>query len=153
MKDVFVKSRLFVVAGVAVGVVVAGCASGNGLPSTDKDLRRSSRTLAKEAGERSYPADAERGENAPIVGEIDYQLDVINLINLGDADWIDVVVWVNGQYSAPMASLPAHQQRGANFGRLYDSKGAKAPSKGTWVQVVEIFYGGKLYTIRTRAAD
>jgi hypothetical protein len=146
--------RLLVISA-AAGVMVAGCASGSSRVNlnTDPALRETTPVLAKAATTRPYPTTNATGQTLAVRAEVDYQLNVINLINLGDQDLKDLVIWVNGTYSAPMSVLPTKQQRGVNFRLLFDSKGMRAPNNGTWVNKVELFYSGQLYTIRTRAAD
>lgn len=141
--------------GAVAGALVAGCASGSSRVNMNADpaLRETTTVLAKAATTRPYPTTNATTEKLAVTGEIDYQIKVINLINLGDKDLSDLVIWVNGTYSAPMSVLPAKQQRGVNFRLLFDGAGKRAPDKGTWVTKVELFCGGQLYTIKTRAAD
>lgn len=154
-KDDMSAKSLILLSAMAGALVIGGCASGSNvmMPSTDKDLRHSKKTLAKEATSRPYPATAPTAEKSAVQGEIDYQLNVINLINLGESDWSGMVVWVNGKYSAPLGLLPAKQQRGIPFSLFFDENGNRAPNKGVWVETVDVLYNGTMYRIRTHLAD
>lgn len=144
-----------VVAGIPLALAAAGCASGSSgaLPAADPALRENPRALIKQATTRPYPADAAKGEKSPVQAEIDYQLGVINFVNLGDTEIKDLQVWVNGQYSARLTALPVKRQLGVSFALLFDKQGKRPPKNGVWAKQVELLYDGKLYTIRTRAAD
>lgn len=149
------KLAKVVVVSLPIALVVGGCASGSNMamPGPDASLRGNPRQLMKEATTRPYPAEAEKGEKSPVQAEIDYQLGVINFVNLGDVEIKDVQVWVNGIYSAKLSALPVKRQCGVSFRLLFDKDGKRPPRSGMWVNKVELLYGGKLYTIRTHAAD
>ena len=149
------KTRKLIAMSVAAAALVVGCASGSSRLNMNADpaLRETTPVLAKAATTRPYPTTNATNDGLAVQAEVDYQLKVVNLINVGGSDLKDLVVWVNETYSAPMTLLQAKRQRGVNFRLLFDSKGRRAPDKGTWVTKVEIFVGGQLYTIRTRPAD
>lgn len=138
-----------------VGIIAGGCTSGNNRlnPNPEKSFQKKPRQLTAYASERAYPAEATKAEKSPIVAEVDYGIDVINLVNLGTEDWQDVDVWVNQQYVVKLASLRVGVQRGINFRLLYDNAGHQAPSKGVWIKTVEIERGGELYPVRLKIAD
>ncbi len=138
-----------------LALLASGCASGItiGNPNPEKSLRKTPAQFAQYAKQHVYPAEAPKGGKSPVRGEVDYDLDVINLVNLGEQDWPNVDVWVNGRYVCPIASLPVKQQKGINFSYFYDTAGMPAPSRGTWIEKVELFYNGQLYDITMHPAD
>ena len=133
--------------------MLGGCASRtenvNPIAEGEKEKPLS---FATYAATREYPADAEKA-TAPVAAEVDYQLDVINLVNLGDTALDGVEVWVNEHYVVLLGSLPVKRQRGVNFGVLFDKAGQRSPSRGTWVNKVELYYDGKLHPLTVRLAD
>ena len=141
---------------VAVMVALAaGCASGDRRwnPNPELSLQKKPAEYAAYAAEQVYPADATRAEGSPVLAEVDYGYDVVNLVNVGEEDWNDVNVWVNQQFVVKLGSLPVRVQRGVNFHALYDREGLRAPSRGVWIRTVEIERDGQLYPLRIRIAD
>ena len=136
-------------------ILLAGCASGttNVNPNPDPAVQKPRTTFAAYAATREYPADLPKTEDAAIRAEVDYQLDVINFVNLGDTELKDVEVWVNEHYVVLLGTLPVKQQRGANFHVLFDKAGQQAPSRGTWVEMIELNYDGQMHSVRVRPAD
>jgi hypothetical protein len=143
-----------IVAG-SLSLGTGGCASGpdNVFHNPTKDLQKTTKQLAADAAKLKYPAEAPHAGRAPVRGEVDYQLDVINLVNLSKADLKDVQVWVNSRYVVALSALPSERQVGINFNALYDSEGNRAPSKGVWVGKVEILSNGNLYDVTLHPAD
>lgn len=144
-----------VVLAAALAVLAGGCASGTSRinPNPEKSLQKKPKELVAYAAEKEFPVDAQKMEQSPVLAEVDYGLDVINLVNLGTEDWQDVDVWVNQQYVVKLGSLPVGRQRGINFHLLYDKAGQRAPSKGVWVKSIEIVRGDEVYSPRVRMAD
>jgi len=134
--------------------MLGGCASGTSRvnPNPEPSLNRPRQELATYAATRDYPADAPQA-SAPVRAEVDYQLDVINMVNLGDTELKDVEVWVNQHYVVLVGTLPVRQQRGINFHVLFDKSGRRAPSRGTWINSIELYYDGALRPVSFRAAD
>lgn len=144
-----------IVAAMVAGALAVGCASGTNRlnPNPEKSLQKKPQELVEYAAGLEYPADAPRAEVSPIVAEIDYGIDVINLVNLGNEDFQDLDVWVNRQYVVKLASLPVGRQRGINFHILYDKDGQRAPVKGVWIQSVELLRDGQMFPARLKIAD
>lgn len=151
--------KLPCLAGIALlasfGFAVGGCASGSNsiLPNPDKDLQKHRKEYAADAAKRSYPADAPKGGRALMRSEVDYQLKVLNVVNLANADWDNVEIWVNGQYVCALSKLPAKRQVGINFNAFYTAQGQAAPPKGVWINKVEVLYNGSLYDVTLHPAD
>lgn len=139
----------------AMGLAVGGCASGSTglLPNPQKELRKNRKEYTADAAKRAYPTTAPQAGKSMVRGEVDYQLNVINLVNLGEKDLENVEVWVNGQYVVGLAKLPAKRQVGINFNALYDNEGRQSPQKGVWVEKVELLVDGQVYSTTLHAAD
>lgn len=148
-------SPVGMVALLGLAMMVGGCASGSNslLQNPNKDLRKHRKEFVADAATRSYPTTAQSVATSPIRGEVDYQIDVINLVNLSDTEWKDVEVWVNGRYVCSLTTLPAKKQVGINFGSLFDNQGLAAPQQGVWVEKVEVLYNGSLRKATMHPAD
>ena len=122
-------------------------------PSTNPSVKQSHPSFPAYAASRQYPADLPKVDEKNVYAEVEYQLDAIHLINFGDKDLANVEVWVNEHYVMFVGALPLKQQRGVTFNVLFDSAGHRAPSKGVWVDKVELNYDGQMHAVRLHAAD
>lgn len=149
------KRYISIAAACGVALFLYGCASGTtGInPNPEKSLQKTQGEFGRYAKEHSYPADATKAGKAPMRAEVEYGLDVINIVNLSDTDWNNVEVWVNGRYVCPIAVLPVKQQKGINFRFFFDKDGIVAPQKGNWINKLELFKDGSLYELAVHAAD
>ena len=140
-------------------ISLAGCASDTNNvnpstnPSTNPTTQKSRPSFAEYAASRQYPADLPKVDETDLRGEVEYQLDVINFVNFGTKDLSNVEVWVNEHYVTFIGALPVKKQRGVNFHVLFDSAGKRAPSRGVWVEKIELNYDGQMHSVRIHAAD
>lgn len=157
-------TRRFILAIVAAALLIAGCETNSSrlIPNPDRDLNKTMAKFSADAAGRKYPttepspvattAPAQM-ERAPFRGEVDYQLRVINIVNLSDTPWNDVEVWANGKYVCFVPTFPAKMQRGIAFRILFSSDGSRPPLKGLWLQKVELVKDGVIYSVPIFAAD
>lgn len=157
-------TRRFSLLTVAAAMLIAGCETNytRFIPNPDRDLNKSVAEFRADAAKRKYPttepssvattAPAQVGQ-APFRGEIDYQLRVINIVNLSDTQWDNVEVWANGMYVCFVPTFPARMQRGIAFRILYTPDGIRPPLTGLWMQKVELIKDGVVYPIPIFAAD
>lgn len=148
------RSRSAVLAAAVAALLLAGCQvnSTNAVPNPDRNLRKKPEQFKADASKRAYPG-AATTQPSPFRGEVDYQLDVINIVNLSETDWTDVEVWANGQYVCFVPTFPAKMQRGIAFRILFSPEGQRPPLSGLWLEKVEIVKGGTVYPVVIRAAD
>jgi len=140
-------------------LLLGGCASDmqnvnpSTNPSTNPAEQKSRPSFAQYAASRQYPADLPKVDEPRIHAEVEYQLDVINFVNFGEKDLSDVEVWVNEHYVTFLGALPLKKQRGVNFHNLFDAASQQAPSRGVWVEKIELNYDGQMHSVRIHAAD
>lgn len=134
---------------------IAGCTVNTikPVPNPDRDLRKTPEQFQADAAKRIYPTTAPTPQPAPFRGEVDYQLDVINIVNLSDTDWNNLEVWANGQYVCFIPTFPARMQHGVAFRILYSPEGQQPPLSGLWLQKIELVKDGKIYSVPIFAAD
>lgn len=149
----------------AAMLLIAGCQTNSTklIPNPDRDLRKSPEAFKADAAKRVYPASqpspfaptppSSALQWAPFRGEVDYQLDVINIVNLSDKDWNNVEVWANGKYVCFVPSFPAKMQRGIAFRILFSPEGQQPPLRGLWLDKVELVKDGKIYQVVIHPAD
>ncbi len=149
---------------VAAAMLIAGCETNYSqfIPTPDRDLTKSSKEFRADAAKRKYPTTEPssvattapaQAEKAPFRAEVDYQLRVINIVNLSDTQWNNVEVWANGTYVCFVPTFPARMQRGITFRILYTPDGVRPPLKGLWLQKVDLVKDGVVYPVPLFAAD
>jgi hypothetical protein len=149
---------------ILAALLIAGCQTNytSLVPNPDRDLNKSPTDFKADAAKRIYPATQPslvattapaQVEPAPFRGEVDYQLDVINIVNLSDTQWNNVEVWADAKYVCFVPTFPAKMQRGIAFRILYSRDGERAPIKGLWLKKVELVKDGKIYRVPIFAAD
>src|SRR5262249_607312 len=89
--------------------IAAGCAGRAEIfPNSEPALRKTAAELASDSAKRfPYKADAPRGGTAIGRAQVGYSVNVIEIENLGDADWDDVEIWVNKSYVVWLPKLKA----------------------------------------------
>ena len=144
-----------VLSGLLLGMSAGGCASGSSdlNPSSDRNLRKPRKTFMADAAARAFPDPAPKAVKAPMRGEVDYFLHVINIVNLTDTPWENVDVWINQKYVCHVVRLAPRRQEGVNFEVFYDKDGKRAPMRGVWVEKVQLVTDGKVYDLPLFAAD
>ncbi len=149
---------------VATALLITGCETNSSrlVPNPDRDLNKSMAKFSADAAARKYPTtepspvattSPTQLERAPFRGEVDYQLRVINIVNLSDTAWNDVEVWANGKYVCFVPTFPARMQRGIAFRILFSPDGDRPPLKGLWLKKVELLKDGVIYPVPIFAAD
>lgn len=149
----------------AIAILLAGCGLVGGcadaptlLPNSDPGLRRTNAQFAADSAKRHpYKADAPRGGEALASSQFDLNFNTLQILNYSDEDWKDVEVWVNKNYCVyvPLIEKGKVQVKTIPFQMLFDDSGnyfwtdnGKNP-----IRIVEIYRGGKMYTVPTKMAD
>lgn len=132
----------------------AGCASDGKpsfLPNPDPNLHKTSAELAADAAKRNYEASAPRGGLADARAQYELMSRRVDIVNLADADWDHVEVWINQNYVVFVPIMQKQEDKKLDFemffdrdGHHFDTDGGKNP-----IKTVEIFREGKMYTVRT----
>lgn len=148
---------------VALAAFVALAAAGGGcagraelLPNSDKNLRKTSAEFAADAARRfPYKADAERGGTAVGRAQVGYWMNVVDVVNLSEADWQDVEVWINKSYVVHLPVMERTKLKRIPFQAIYNDKGQSFPTKNNSVRVqtVEFFRDGKMFDVPTQLGD
>lgn len=147
---------LSIAAVLTVGLLT-GCVEGRSrvAPNRDRSLRLKDKAFAADAKARVYPATAPQAGIAPMRAEVDYSLKLINLVNLGDTQWDNSELWVNGQYVCYLPHIETRVEKTLNFQIFFDATGASFPTSYNIAQVkkVELFHDGSLYTVPLHLAE
>lgn len=149
---------------IVAALLIAGCETNSStlVPNPDHDLNKSMAKFSADAATRKYPATQSSSlaaisptqvQQAPFRGEVDYQLRVINIVNLSDTAWNNVEVWANGKYVCFVPTFPARMQRGVAFRILFSPDGDRPPLRGLWLNKVELIKDGAIYSVPIFAAD
>jgi len=137
--------------------LLGGCIEGRTSlsPNQDRLLRKKPQQFAADARTRQYPTTAPHTAVAPMRAEVDYQLKLINLVNLGDQEWDDVELWVNGRYVCFVPRIEVKVEKTINFQILFDNEGKSFPTSLAIepVKKVEIYAGGNVYEVPLYLAD
>ena len=141
-----------------VAAVGGGCAGRVSLlPNSDKSLRQTPAQFASQAAKRTYQADLPDGGDAQARAQVAYDGNYIQILNLSDADWTDVEVWVNKKYVVHLPRIDAGTKRvkSITFMMLYDDQGNPFPAdnRKQMIDSLEVVRDGKKYTIPLRLAD
>ena len=146
---------------IAAATLSAGCAGRVSLfPNTDPALRKTPPQFAADAAMRHpFKADAPSGGEANGRAEVDYGLDVLEVVNLSDEDWDNVEIWLNRKYVVfvPKIEKGAPRTKVLNFQMIFDESGNSFPtnniSEENRIQKLEMLRGGKLYSLKLQLAD
>ena len=142
---------------VLAAVLLAGCVEGRSAfgPNQDYQLRKSVKAFAADAQTRHYPTTAPSAGRAPMRAEVDYQLKLINLVNLSDEQWNDAELWVNGQYVCFLPRIQPKIQKTINFQILFDDHHKSFPTSLATesVKKLQVFANGSLYDVQLHLAD
>jgi hypothetical protein len=134
-----------------------GCAGRPSMfPNRDEALRKTSAEFAADAAKRfPYPADAPRAGEATARAEVAYGQDKIDIVNLADADWADVAVWVNQGYVVGIPKMLRGDLKTLPFKMFFNADGASFPTDNSKIKVtkVEVLVDGKMYDVPVRLAD
>ena len=145
------------IAGVLTVGLLTGCVEGRSrvAPNRDRSLRLKDKAFASDAKVRVYPTTAPSAGQAPMRAEVDYTLKLINLVNLGDTEWDNAELWVNGQYVCYLPHIEMKVEKTLNFQILFDATGASFPTSYNIAQVhkVELFHDGSLYAVPLHLAE
>lgn len=137
--------------------LVAGCIEGRSAlsPNRDTSLRKPTKAFIADAKGRQYPSTAPVAGKAPMRAEVDYSLKLINMVNLGDSEWDNAEMWVNGKYVCYLQHIEPRIEKTVNFQILIDNEGVCFPTKLQVEQVkkVELLHDGKLYEVPLFLAD
>jgi hypothetical protein len=132
----------------------AGCVSDGRpalFPNPDPNLRKSSAQLAADAAKRSYEADAPKGGQAAARAQYELMDHRIDLVNLSDADWDNVEVWLNHSYVVFVLKMEKNADKRLDFEMFFDRDGHHFSTVGgkTPVESLEIYRDGKMFTVPT----
>jgi hypothetical protein len=136
-----------------LALTIVGCAGrAELLPNSDKSLRKTSAQFAADAAKRTYKADAPRGGTAEARAQVGYMLHRLEIVDLSNADWSNVEVWVNKKYVVFLPQMEKNVLKVIPFQMLFDDSGNSFPL-GQHIDNVEIFQDGKMYDVTTKLAD
>jgi hypothetical protein len=143
-----------VLCAIAAAWLSLGCAGRPSLfPNRDEALRKTSAEFAADAAKRfPYPAGASRAGEATARVEVAYGQDKFDIVNLSDADWADVEVWVNQGYVVAIPKMLRGDLKTLPFKMFFNAEGATFPtdSSKTKVTKVEVLVDGKMYDVPLR---
>jgi hypothetical protein len=139
--------------------IAVGCAGRPSLlPNSDPSLRRTSAQFAADAAKRHpFKSNAPSGGEAKVSAQYNLTFATVELLNFGDDDIDDVEVWVNRNWCCWIPKLEKGKVRVKTlpFQMLYDDSGnyfwtdnGKNP-----ITTIDIYTGGKMYTVPTKMAD
>jgi hypothetical protein len=137
--------------------IFTGCAGrAELLPNSDKNLRKTSAEFAADAAKRfPYKTDAERGGQANGRAQVGYWMNVLDVVNLSDANWEDVEIWINKSYVVHLPLMEPNKLKRIPFQALYNDQGQSFPTKNNAVRVqtVEVHHGGKMFDVPVQLGD
>jgi hypothetical protein len=140
-------------------LTLVGCAGRTQIiPNSDPALRKKPAEFAADAAKRfPYKSDAPRGGEAQGRCQVGYSLNVLEIKNQSNENWNDVELWVNDAYVVHLPVLKANAERVTQipFQAIYNDQGESFPTDNSKVLVnkVEVYYGGKMYTVPKQQAD
>ncbi|HMB95261.1 MAG TPA: hypothetical protein VKK61_04405 [Tepidisphaeraceae bacterium] len=141
----------------ATVMALIGCAGRPSLlPNSDKSLRKTSTQFAADAAKRQpYKADAPRGGTIQARAQVGYMLDRIEIVNLSDAYWSNIEVWVNKKYVVFVPTMEKGKLEVLPFQMIFDDGGNSFPTDNSKIRVesVELYKDGKMYDVTTKLAD
>lgn len=149
---------LMVGAVIAMGLLVGCEGRPSLLPNSDPALRRTSTQFAADSAKRHpFKSDVPSGGPAQVNAQYEPTFGTLELLNYGDKDIDDVEIWVNRKFCVwlPKMEKGKEKVKTINFTMLFDDSGnyfwtdnGKNP-----IQTVELYYGGKLYSVVLKLAD
>jgi hypothetical protein len=153
LKGLPMKFRLLIGTSLlALALGVGGCVSDGQpalFPNPDPNLRKSSAQLAADAAKRAYEADAPKGGQAAARAQYELMDHRFDIVNLSDADWDNVEVWVNQKYVVFVPRMQKNEDKRLDFEMFFDRDGHHFSTEGgkTPVQSLELYRDGKLFTV------
>jgi hypothetical protein len=141
---------------VALGLGLVGCSTDGQtslIPNPDGNLNKSSTEFAADAAKRNYEADAPRGDSTEARGQYELMSKRLDVVNLANADWNGVEVWINHLYVVYVPSWQKMVDEKLDFTMFYDRDGHHFETLGgrNPLQTVEIYHDGKLYPVTATA--
>ena len=138
-------------------LLTAGCSGRPELfPNSDNMLRKTSTQFAADAARRfPYKLNAARAGEADARAQVGYAMDVLEIVNLSDEDWIDVELWINQEYCVFLPRVENRKLKRLPFQMIFDETGVSFPTDNTRTRVekVEIFRDGQMYDVKLQLAD
>ena len=151
----------FAVIAVAVSTmfISVGCAGRPSLlPNSDPALRRTSTQFAADAAKRHpFKSNAPLGGDLKVSAQYNLTFATVELLNYSDNDIDDVEVWVNRNWVVWVPKLEKGKMsvKTLPFQMIFDDSGnyfwtdnGKNP-----ITTIDIYTGGKMYTVATKMAD
>ncbi len=141
----------------ALGLALVGCSSDGQtsmLPNPDGNLRRTSAEFAADAAKRQYEAEAPCNKATDARAEYEIMTHRIDLVNLADADWSNVEVWINHEYVVYLPVMQKMVDEKLDYEMFFDRDGHHFETKGgaTPLQSIQIYRDGKMWDV-TATAD
>jgi hypothetical protein len=150
------KTMLAAALGLGLGLGLTGCSSDGQtsvLPNPDGNLQRTSAEFAADAAKRQYEAEAPRDKATDARAQYEIMTHRIDIVNLADADWSDVEVWINHEYVVYLPSMQKMVDEKLDYEMFFDRDGHHFESKGgaNPLQSIEIYRDGKMYDVTATA--
>ncbi|HWE03457.1 MAG TPA: hypothetical protein VG326_13715 [Tepidisphaeraceae bacterium] len=140
-------------------LMTIGCAGRPSLlPNSDPSLRRTSAQFAADAAKRHpFKSNAPSGGEAKVSAQYNLTFATVELLNYGNEDLDDVEVWVNRNWCCWIPKLEKGKVRVKTlpFQMLYDDSGNYfwTDNGKTPITTIDLFYGGKMFTVPFKMAD
>jgi hypothetical protein len=147
--------KYFILGSVALmvfGLGLAGCVSDGTpalIPNPDPNLNKTSAELAADAAKRHYEADAPRGDEGEARAQYELMTKRLDLVNLSNADWSDVEVWINHTYVLFIPQVNKAEDKRLDFTLFYDQDGHHFETKEgkNPFKTLEVYKDGTMYEV------
>ncbi len=137
-----------------------GCSGRASLfPNPDAGLRKPMEKFSADAAKRfPYKNEAAKGDikESPARAEVAYDyLKQINIVNLSNADYTDVEIWVNRKYVVYVPKMESKVLKRLDFKMIFDDNGNyfSFSKEMPHVDHVEMLKDGKIYEMPIQLAD
>jgi hypothetical protein len=143
---------------VSLVACVAGCDVHTGTPmnSDPKLVKKPAEYSADAVARHPMKTDLPKAGEADGVAEIDYDIQMFQLLNLSDTDWDNIEVWVNDRYVTFVPKIEAGKLRTLYFHMFYDGRGNRMPKavKGEpRIQNIKMLRDDRWFDVKMTLAD
>jgi hypothetical protein len=141
----------------ALALGLVGCSTDGQtslIPNPDGNLQRTSAQFAADAAKRSFEASAPSEKATDARAQYDIMAHRIDLVNLANADWSNVEVWINHNYVVFLPSMQKMVDEKLDYEMFFDRDGNHFATQGgaNPLQSLQIYHDGTMYDV-TATAD